>query len=100
MDRHDHITEGEALTLARLIEDGSDLRTVLRLSDEGMTGAHIIAHLRQQQDDDRADLAERATLAGMAWGTDGYNAAMGSEITPPEVCGHHCLGSGCRYCCD
>jgi hypothetical protein len=46
--------------------------------------------------------AERATAArqaGMAFGVQGYNDALGYDTQPPEPCGHHC-DSDCPRCGD
>jgi len=39
----------------------------------------------------------RAMQAGMAFGVDGYNDAMGYDMSAPGPCGHHCP-SDCPTC--
>jgi hypothetical protein len=41
--------------------------------------------------------SETAMQAGMAFGVQGYNEAMGSDSETPEPCGHHCH-SDCPRC--
>ena len=54
-----------------------------------------------QEDDGEQDWGkhwkqERAMQEGMAHGVDAYNDAMGYDLSSPEPCGHHCVGTGCH----
>ena len=53
----------------------------------------------ETDDEDDFDDSEFAMQQGMAFGTDGYNDAMGYDLSTPEPCGHHC-GSDCPRCGD
>jgi len=71
----------------------------LKFMSERDVGKFIKLYELETDDEDDADDSEFAMQQGMAFGTDGYNDAMGYDLSTPEPCGHHC-GSDCPRCGD
>lgn len=71
----------------------------LKFMSEHDVGKFIKLYELETDDEDDFDDSEFAMQQGMAFGTDGYNDAMGYDLSTPEPCGHHC-GSNCPRCGD
>lgn len=71
----------------------------LKFMSEHDVAKFIKLYELEPDDEDDADDSEFAMQQGMAFGTDGYNDAMGYDLSTPEPCGHHC-GSNCPRCGD
>jgi hypothetical protein len=71
----------------------------LKFMSERDVAKFIKLYELETDDEDDFDDSEFAMQQGMAFGTDGYNDAMGYDISTPEPCGHHC-GSDCPRCGD
>ena len=71
----------------------------LKFMSERDVGKFIKLYELETDDEDDFDDSEFAMQQGMAFGTDGYNDAMGYDLSTPEPCGHHC-GSDCPRCGD
>ena len=71
----------------------------LKFMSEHDVAKFIKLYELETDDEDDFDDSEFAMQQGMAFGTDGYNDAMGYDLSTPEPCGHHC-GSGCPRCGD
>jgi hypothetical protein len=71
----------------------------LKFMSEHDVAKFIKLYELETDDEDDFDDSEFAMQQGMAFGTDGYNDAMGYDISTPEPCGHHC-GSDCPRCGD
>ena len=71
----------------------------LKFMSEHDVAKFIKLYELETDDEDDFDDSEFAMQQGMAFGTDGYNDAMGYDLSAPEPCGHHC-GSDCPRCGD
>jgi hypothetical protein len=71
----------------------------LKFMSEHDVAKFIKLYELETDDEDDFDDSEFAMQQGMAFGTDGYNDAMGYDLSTPEPCGHHC-GSDCPRCGD
>lgn len=71
----------------------------LKFMSEHDVAKFIKLYELETDDEDDFDDSEFAMQQGMAFGTDGYNDAMGYDLSTPEPCGHHC-GSNCPRCGD
>jgi hypothetical protein len=78
----------------------SDARRILRRHNLDEDVREVLERVVQEvkeKDYREEEKRERAYEAGMLYGVEAYNDAMGYSLAAPEPCGHHCM-SDCPRC--